>query len=70
MQLALDCKNLGEAVFLRENVAVATEYGYYRNKENEFTTPRVVVFADMGCEAATLTAVEYSQVVLRQDDDA
>lgn len=57
-------------MFLRENVAVATEYGYYRNKENEFTTPRVVVFADMGCEAATLTAVEYSQVVLRQDGDA
>lgn len=70
MQLALDCKNLGEAVFLRENVAVATEYGYYRNKENEFTTPRVVVFADMGCEAATLTAVEYSQVALRQDGNA
>ena len=62
MQLALDLKGLGEAVFLQENVAVAVEFGYYRNTDNMFATRQLVVFADMGCEAATLTAVEYTTV--------
>lgn len=60
--MALDLKGLGDAVFLQENVAVAVEFGYYRNAEGEFKDAQLVVFADMGCEAATLTAVEYTTV--------
>lgn len=49
-------------MFLQENVAVAVEFGYYRNLDGVFSTPQVVVFANMGCVAATLTAVEYKKV--------
>lgn len=68
--MALDLKGLGEAVFLQENVAVAVEFGYYRNLEGEFKESQLVVFADMGCEAATLTAVEYSTVPPRPQPHA
>lgn len=43
-------------------MAVAVEFGYYRNLDGVFSTPQVVVFANMGCVAATLTAVEYKKV--------
>ena len=49
-------------MFLQENVAVAVEFGYYRNLDGVFSTRQVVVFANMGCVGATLTAVEYKEV--------
>lgn len=53
-------------MFLQENVAVAVEFGYYRNLDGVFSTRQVVVFANMGCVAATLTAVEYTEVRVRE----
>lgn len=47
-------------------MAVAVEFGYYRNLDGVFSTRQVVVFANMGCVAATLTAVEYTEVRVRE----
>ena len=45
--MALDCKNFGEAVYLRDNIAVAVDYGYFRNVDHAFdSSPLTVLFID------------------------
>ncbi|KAK8826802.1 hypothetical protein WA556_004391, partial [Blastocystis sp. ATCC 50177/Nand II] len=62
IQMALDCKNLGEACFVRDNVAVAVDYGYNGNRVGNFDSQsRVVLFVDMGSVATTCTVVRYEK---------
>ena len=61
--MALDCKNLGEACFVRDNVAIAVEYGYHCNRDGDFAAQsRVVLFVEMGTVATTCTLVRYKKV--------
>lgn len=61
--MAMDCKNFGEAVYIRDNIAVAIDYGYFRNADHAFdVSPLKVLFIDMSATATTLTLVEYSKV--------
>ena len=63
--MALDCKNLGEACFVRDNVAIAVEYGYHCNRDGDFDTQsRVVLFVEMGTVATTCSLVRYEKVSL------
>ena len=62
--MALDCKNFGEAIYLRDNIAVAVDYGYFRNADHAFdSSPLTVLFMDMSATATTLTIVEYTKVL-------
>lgn len=61
--MALDCKNLGEACFVRDNVAVAVDYGFNGNRVGTFDAhSSVVLFVDMGSVATTCTIVRYEKV--------
>ena len=61
--MALDCKNLGEACFVPDNVAVAVDYGFNGNRVGNFDTQsRIVLFVDMGSIATTCTIVRYEKV--------
>ena len=56
-------KNFKEIRFIRDYVATALDYGYYRNLDEEFQDKsRVVFFVDMGAVCTTLTLVRYSHV--------
>ena len=60
---ALNMRNLGNAVCLRENVAVALDYGYYKAMSNEFPdTGSTVIFCDMGGMTTTITVVHFTNV--------
>ena len=57
-------KDFKEIQFIRDYVATALDYGYYRNLEKEFQeNPRVVFFVDMGAVCTTLTLVRYTHVL-------
>ena len=62
IQLALDCKNLGESIFVKDSVAIALEY-FYRNLKLE--TERLwkeVLFVHMGHISTTFFYVIYKGV--------
>lgn len=60
--MALDANNFKSVHFIRDYVASALEYGYYRNSTNEFdASPRVVLFVDMSALSTTATLVRYSK---------
>lgn len=60
--MALDVKNYKTAYFIRDYIATAVDYGYYRNLNDEFPKATVVLFVDMGAVATTATLVRYSKV--------
>jgi molecular chaperone DnaK (HSP70) len=56
--------NLGEVGFLRENVAVALDYGYYKAQRGEFPeSGTTVLFCDVGAYCSTLSVVRYTNVL-------
>lgn len=61
--MALAIGKLGAVSFIRENVAVALEYGYYKAMRKEFPAQGfTVLFCDMGMCCTTLTIVQYFNV--------
>ena len=60
--MSLDCRNLGTGVFVRDDVAIALDYGFHRNLENAFASPKEVVFVHMGHISTTCVHVRYSPV--------
>ena len=66
MEAALLMRDLSNAVFIRENTAVALDYGYYKASSKEFPEDGcTVVFCDMGGCSTTITVVHYTNVLLR-----
>lgn len=54
---------MGEAVFIRENVAVALDYGHYKAMQKEFPEGgSTVLFCDMGAYSTTITVVVFTNV--------
>ena len=66
IQFALDCKSLGQASFVYDNVATAIDFYYHRNEVGSFSNdPTTVLFIDMGHVATTCTLVRFSKVWLK-----
>ena len=62
-------RDLSNAVFIRENTAVALDYGYYKAVSKEFPDDgHTVVFCDMGGYTTTLTVVHFTNVLLQSSN--
>lgn len=56
-------RDMGEAAFIRENVAVALDYGHYKAMQKEFPEGgSTVLFCDMGAYSTTVTVVVFTNV--------
>lgn len=63
LEAALSMAQLGQASFLRESVAVALDYGYYKAERGEFPESGfTVLFCDMGSHCTTVTLVQFFNV--------
>ena len=57
--------NLTNVAFIRENVAVALDYGYYGSLQGRFPEEgSTVLFCDMGSLSTTLTVAYFTNVSL------
>lgn len=64
IQLALDCKNLGESVFIKDSVAIAFYYGYRHENIKNAIPPKTVLFIHMGHHSTTCFLVKYQSVFI------
>ena len=63
LQAAMSLRNMGDAAFIRENVAVALDYGWHTAIRGGFPAEgRTVLFCDMGGMARTISVVHFTNV--------
>lgn len=63
MQVALDAKSLGTAVFVPDYIASCVDYGYHPNRNHEYdTASKTVLFVHMGHSYTSCTLAVYSKV--------
>ena len=57
--------NMTNVAFIRENVAVALDFGYYESLQGRFPEEgSTVLFCDMGAFSTTLTVVYFKNVCI------
>lgn len=55
-------RNLCDAVYIQDDVAIAVEYGYGRNDAGDPAEGHTVMFVNMGYKFTSITVVNYLKV--------
>lgn len=58
-------RDLCDAVYIHDDIAIAVEYGYGRKDNGDSAQGHVVLFVNMGYKFTSLTVVKYLKVVVR-----